>query len=224
MTPKPWSHSALEQFKNCPRSYHEHRIAKSVVEVKHPATLWGERVHKDFEDMMRDGIALPLDVAIHEDYLLRLKAMPGTEMIEEQIAFNKKLQPCGYWDDDVWYRGVIDYGKIHIEAERAHLVDYKTGKMHQKLGQLYLFMLWTFARYPQVQVISAEYYWTQLRTTNGAEYPRSRIPEMWSMFVPDLRQYAEAFHTDIWQPRQSGLCKKHCAVKDCEFNGLGLRR
>ncbi len=222
MKPKPWSHSALEAFKNCPRSYYEHRIARSVVETKGPATVYGERVHKDFEDMMRDGIALPLDLQMHEDYLLRLKAMPGIEMIEEKIAFNTKVLPCEYFAPDVWYRGVIDYGKV--DGERAHLVDYKTGKMHSKLGQLYLFMLWTFARYPQVQVISAEYYWTQLRTTNGAEYPRSRIHEMWKQFAPDLKQYAEAFVTDIWQPRQSGLCKRHCAVKDCEFNGLGLRR
>lgn len=222
MKPKPWSHSALEAFKNCPRAFHATRVEKSVVETKGEATIWGEQVHKHFEDRMRDGVVLPDALAMHEDYLTRLQELPGQAYIEQKIALNTCAQPCEFFADDVWYRGVIDYMKI--DGEHALVVDYKTGKMHQKLGQLYLFMLHTFAAHPQVQMIKAEYYWTQTRTTNGARYPRSRVPEMWAMFVPDLRQYAKAFKEDIWQPRQSGLCKRHCPVTDCEFNGLGLRR
>jgi hypothetical protein len=36
--------------------------------------------------------------------------------------------------------------------------------------------------------------------------------EIWPMLLPDLKQMVEAYQTDIWQPRQSGLCKRHCAV------------
>jgi hypothetical protein len=35
--------------------------------------------------------------------------------------------------------------------------------------------------------------------------------------VPDLKQYATAFKTDVWQPRQSGLCNGWCPVTECEF-------
>jgi hypothetical protein len=44
------------------------------------------------------------------------------------------------------------------------------------------------------------------------------------MLVPDLKQMVEAYKTDTWQARQSGLCKRHCAVVDCEFNGMGGAR
>ena len=30
-------------------------------------------------------------------------------------------------------------------------------------------------------------------------------------------QYAQAFKTDTWQPRPSGLCNGWCPVKTCEF-------
>lgn len=222
MIPKPWSHSALDDFKNCPRAFYEKRVAKSVVEVKHQATIWGEEVHKHFEERLAHGVVLPPALETHEAFLADLEARPGQAFVEQKIALNRSGQPCEFFADDVWFRGVIDYMKIN--GNRALVVDHKTGKMHQKMGQLILFSLHTFIAYPQVEEIDAEYYWTQTKTTNGATYIRDRIPELWRMFAPDLKQYAQAFHDDVWQPRQSGLCKKHCPVTACEFNGLGLRR
>jgi hypothetical protein len=65
--------------------------------------------------------------------------------------------------------------------------------------------------------VRCEYYWTQTKSTNGQTFERKQIPEMWQEFLPGLKQYAQAFHEDIWQPRQSGLCKGWCPVTDCEF-------
>jgi hypothetical protein len=39
---------------------------------------------------------------------------------------------------------------------------------------------------------------------------------LWSKFVPDLRQYMEAFKTETWQARPSGLCNGWCPVTECE--------
>lgn len=222
MRPLAWSHSALEDFKNCPRAFHAKRVEKSVVETKGEATVWGEEVHKHFEERLAHGVVLPDVLAAHEEYLARLEARPGQKTMEGRIALNLGGQPCEFFAPDVWFRGVIDFKEV--DGDRAMVVDYKTGKVHQKLGQLYAFMLHTFAAHPAVQMCHAEYYWTQTKTTWGVSVSRSRIPELWTMFVPDLKQYAQAFKTDTWQPRQSGLCKRHCPVTDCEFNGLGLRR
>ena len=63
----------------------------------------------------------------------------------------------------------------------------------------------------------AEYYWTQTKTTNGMTITRDQIPAIWREFLPALKQYAEAYATDTWQPRQSGLCNGWCPVTDCEF-------
>lgn len=215
MTPKPWSHSALGQFENCPRQYYEVRIAKSVVETKGEAVIWGEVVHEHFEHRLRDGLALPPELAHHEPYMAFLDAMPGEKLVEAKIALDRKMQPCEFFDPDVWYRGVIDYGKVH--GRYARLIDHKTGKHHSKFGQLKLFALHTFVAYPEVEEVRAEYYWTQTMTCGGETYTRDQIPALWGEFLPTLRQYAQAFKTDVWQPRQSGLCRGWCPVTDCEF-------
>lgn len=215
MQPKPWSHSALEDFKNCPRAYYEKKVAKSVVETKGEATVWGEVVHKHFEDRLADGVVLPVEVEMHEGFLARLEALPGQLYVEQKIALDRNAQPCEFFGDNVWFRGVIDVKKVN--GDQALLVDHKTGKHHQKFGQLKLFALHTFAMHPEVMNIRAEYYWTQTLTKNGESYARADIPQLWAGFIPDLKQFAAAFKTDTWQPRQSGLCRGWCPVTSCEF-------
>jgi hypothetical protein len=175
MTPKPWSHSALEQFKNCPRAYHAHRVDKSVPYVEGPEAAYGNMVHKAFEDRVRDGKPLPADLQLHETYLARLASLPGQIYVEREIAVNRKLQPCGYWDEDVWYRAKIDY--LNINDGRARIVDYKTGKPHQKLLQLFEYILFTMIVFPEVETAYAEYYWTkapECPTGTGGAWPRER--------------------------------------------------
>lgn len=220
MKPKPWSHSALEQFKNCPRQYHAERVEKSVPYVEGPEAKYGNMVHEKFEHRVRDGKPLPADLQAHEQYLARLASLPGRILVEQQIALDRQLKPCGYWDNEnVWYRAKIDYLNIH--NGRARIVDYKTGKPHQKALQLFEYILVTFLTFPEVQTAYAEFYWTKSMTSTGTggAWSRERMSEIWPMLLPDLRQMAEAFQTGIWQPRQSGLCKRHCSVTACEFNG-----
>ena len=221
MKPKPWSHSALEAFKNCPRQYHAERVEKSVPYVEGPEAKYGNMVHKAFELRVKDGKPLPAELQEHEGYLAKLAALPGKIMVEVPIAIDRELKPCGYWDNDrVWYRSKIDYLNIH--EGRARIVDYKTGKSHQKILQLFEYMLFAMIALPEIQIAYAEYYWTKYQsiTGTGGSWPRDRImDETWPMLLPDLKQFAEAFKTDTWQPRQSGLCKRHCPVTACEFNG-----
>jgi hypothetical protein len=215
MQPMPWSHSRLEDFKNCPRAFYEKQVAKSVVETKGEATIWGEVVHKHFEDRLVDGVVLPPELEMHEPFLARLQAMPGTLSVEQRIALDRAGQPCEFFGDNVWFRGVIDV-KI-VQGSHALLLDHKTGKHHNKFGQLKLFALHTFAAHPEVETVRCEYYWTQTMTKNGEGYARADIPKLWAGFIPDLKQYADAFKTDTWQPRQSGLCRGWCPVETCEF-------
>ena len=188
MKPKPWSHTALDTFKTCPRQYHAKYVTKSVQEEKTDAMIWGERVHKAFELRQTDGTPLPAGLEQHEPYMQKLEALPGIHMVEQKAP-----------------------------DEPIVLVDYKTGKPHQKFEQLSLFALHTFAMYPKHELIYVRYYWTKTGEESRWSYRRDDIAAMWGKFVPDLRQFAEAFKTDTWQPRQSGLCNGWCPVKDCEF-------
>lgn len=215
MKPLPWSHTSLSDFVNCPRAFYEKRVAKSVKEERSEAMIWGERVHKAFEDRLKLGVVLPPELEEHEPYLKRLQQRPGTSATEEKIALSKTLRPCSFFASDVWFRGIIDFQKIN--GDFALLVDYKTGKPHTKFQQLKLFALYAFAQNPALETVSVVYYWTTTKSETGEDYTRDMIPQMWSEFVPSLKQYATAFKTDTWQPRQSGLCNGWCPVTKCEF-------
>lgn len=215
MKPRAWSHSALSSFKTCPKAYYHKTILKDVVEEKGEATVWGEQVHKHFEDRFNDGVALPVDLAHHEAFLAKLEAIPGVQYVEQKIALNTRYEPCEFFAPDVWFRGVIDYAKICGRV--ARVVDFKTGKLKNDFQQLKLFAIHTFAAHPEVDFVRAEYYWTQTETATKAIYERDQVPQLWADILPDLKQFAQAFKTDTWQPRQSGLCGGWCPVTQCEF-------
>lgn len=215
MRPLPWSFSSLDDFVNCPRAFYEKRVAKSVKEEKSEQMIWGERVHKAFELRQLEGTKLPEELAEHEPFMKRLKAMPGLKWTEQKIGFNRAAEPCDFFAKDVWWRGIADYKAVHREF--AVIVDYKTGKQHSKFKQLKLFALHTFADHPDVEHVDVLFYWTKTQTTSGERYSRDQIADLWASFVPDLKQYAQAFKTDTWQPRPSGLCNGWCPVTDCEF-------
>lgn len=214
MKPKPWSYSALDKFINCPRQYYEVRIAKSVVEVESPQMHWGTTVHKYFEDRQKHGIALPPEVSQHETFMRMIAELPGEYDTEQQVALSRRGVPTAFDASDVWWRGIIDYVKRHEST--ATIVDYKTGKPHKKFGQLKLFALYVFARYPDIRTVDVQFYWTQTSTSTHQTYTREQSSVLWSEFVPNLKQYVEAFAMDLWQPRPSGLCYGWCPVRQCE--------
>ena len=215
MKPIAWSHTALDDFQNCPRAFYEKRIAKSVTETKSEQMIWGEWVHKQFEDRQKEGKPLPETLKEHEAFMQVLESSPGEAYTERKVALAKDLSPCGFFDKDVWCRGVIDFAKV--AGEKAVVVDYKTGKPHSKYKQLKLFALQTFAEFPEVNTINVQYYWTQTQVPTGQVYTRAMTNELWSDFTPVLKQYLYAFKENVWQPRPSGLCNGWCPVTDCEF-------
>lgn len=214
MKPKPWSYSALDKFVSCPRQYYELRIAKSVVEAESEQMRWGTWVHKQFEDRQKHGITLPPEVSSHETLMLQLDALPGVHETEQQVALNRQMQPTPFDAEDVWWRGIIDY--VKRTDTHATIVDYKTGKPHQKFGQLKLFALYLFARHPEIDTVRVDFYWTKTHSMTGATYTRSMTHALWNEFLPNLKQYVEAFRTDTWQTRPSGLCHGWCPVTDCD--------
>lgn len=221
MRPKAWSFSSLSDFKNCPRSYYEKRIAKSVKDEGSEHTEWGTRVHKHFEDRQRDGTPLPVELAVHEKYMKKLDAIEGDLFCERKVGldFNRDPILIGQGTDwsSVWWNGVIDWTKVNRPKRIGHIRDYKTGKLKSDFSQLQLFSLYLFAEYPEIEEITVRFYWTQTGTETGENYHRHQIPDLWKKFIPDLKQYMQAFKEDMWQPRQSGLCHGWCPVTFCEF-------
>lgn len=217
MKPAAWSHSALEAHENCPKQYYETKVAKRWGSAETQEMLWGRRVHKDFEDYLLHGRPLPLDVAMHEEFLAGFKAEPGALAGEERIALDTALRPCAYFDKErqVWYRGQVDARKRTTTT--SHILDHKTGKMKNDFTQLKGFAMWEFLAMPLIETVRVEFYWTQTRAAHGETYTRDQLPALIRHFVPMLNRFADGYLTNTWNPKQSGLCNGWCPVTNCEF-------
>lgn len=221
MKPKAWSHSALDTFENCPKQYYETKVLKDrwpFVETKE--MIWGREVHKMFENFLLHGTGLPLELQMHQDFLQSFKDQPGELAGEERIALDTSMRRCKYFDRDVevWYRGQVDARKRDRAAGVSHILDHKTGKVKNDYTQLKGFAMWEFLTQPDIHTCKVEFYWTQTRSTNGETYHREQLwTELVPHFTPKLHRFADAFRTNTWIPKQSGLCNGWCPVTDCEY-------
>lgn len=214
MQPLPWSFSTLNRFVTCPRQYHAIHVVKRIKDVEGEAAKWGNAVHSAIEHTLKDEQPLPKEMEQFQDYVDSIRARPGKMLVENQLALNKQLQPTNFFAKDVWVRGKADV--IHINGDVATGLDHKTGK-RKASSQMVLMALLMFHHYPEVQKIKTAFCWLKTGEIDTDEYTRAEIDTMWQVFVKDLDQYRRAFHSDTWQPRQSGLCAGWCPVTDCEY-------
>jgi len=228
MKPKAWSHSALSQFNNCPRQYHEVKVLKSVVEPQGEAMVWGNRVHETMEfylkvdpvvrsEVMIAGgrVDLPPEFEVYRPYLDAILLIPGTMYVEHEMSLDTNLVPCEKFADNVFVRGIVDV--LHVDGHIARAMDHKTGKRKQDSKQMKLMALLIFAHFPQVQEIKVGFFWLKTGDKDTEKFTRADIPAIWQEFLPEIAQWKKAFATDTWQPRQSGLCHGWCPVTSCEF-------
>lgn len=218
MKPLPFSWSHFDEFTTCPRQFYGKRVLKKFTEPPSEHQKWGIFVHEAFEKRQSGNKApLPEELKDHEPFMQTLDDLHGVGYPEQKIGISKKLQPCGFFDKDVWYRGAIDYKKVM--PRMAYICDYKTGKVKPKWGQLKLNALHTFMAHPEVEAVKAEFYWTQTKEVSSQLFLRANIPVFWSEFTPALKQMLEAYHTDTWPAKQNGLCRQWCPDTECPFNG-----
>lgn len=219
MRPNAWSHTALDSFENCPRAYFEEKVAKSIPFVETREMVRGRDVHKHFENFLLHSTALPADLAMHTEFLSDFKALPGELAGEERIALDVNLKECAYFSktQQVWYRGQVDARKRDRTARTSYILDHKTGKVKNDFTQLKGFAMWEFLTQPDIDTVKVEFYWTQIRDTAGEVYTRDQLPEILNFFAAKLHRFADAFLTETFPPKQSGLCNGWCGVTGCEF-------
>jgi len=234
MKPLPWSYSALDTHENCPKQYHHKYVLKDLPpEEKSPQQEWGTFVHQEFEnylstkptganaaDPTKSGYTLPVDLRIHQPYLDGLLQKGGQLWTERKVALGRKpFGPCSYFDrtGSVWWRGVIDCTVLELDEGRATIVDYKTGKKFDKWDQLAMNAVWVFLAEPKVNLINAQFYWTEDQTTSKKVWARGELDALVGLFLPKLGRFVNSFQTDTFTPKQSGLCGGWCPVKNCMF-------
>lgn len=210
-----WSYSSLSNFEGCPRRYHVVKVLKLVKEPPTEATIWGPAVHEALEYRVKDGTPLPDKMKAYEKVAVYFDGKPA--FTETQLAITRNMTPTGWFDDDCWYRGIIDVGVDY--GARVFLGDYKTGKVKKDFDQMNLFGATYLTLHPKVETARLAYIWLAHNTLTRKDIHREEVPVIWEEFMGRSRRLEIAFEKDKWPPKPSGLCKGWCPVgrENCEF-------
>ena len=213
-----WSYSSISLFQQCPRKYHRMRVVKDIVEPPQTYLIYGTEVHKAAEEYLRDGTPIPAKYAYIQPKIEPFKNMEGTMYCEHEMGVTKDLEPCGFHDKNVWFRGIADV--LIIDGDKARIVDWKTSKTSRYADkkQLELLSLLVFKHFPQVKTINAGLVFLVVDDLVRAKYEREIEGRAWTKWLGETQQLDKAFEADVWNPKPNFTCNGWCPVDDCEHN------
>jgi hypothetical protein len=217
----PWSFSSIKLFEQCPRKYYHLRVAKDFAEPTSDAMLYGTRFHEAAEFYIKEDRPLPEAFNFAKGALDSLRKIPGDKYCEYEMGLTENLDPCGFRDPQVWFRGIADLLIIDNARAEARVLDYKTGKSakYADTGQLELMALAVFKHFPEVKRVKAGLLFVIANAFPKANYSIDQAPILWQKWLRDHDRMKGAYRTNTWNPRPSGLCRKHCVVTTCPHNG-----
>jgi hypothetical protein len=217
---KAHSYSSLKNFETCPRQYHEVRVLKKYPWVETDEQRYGNRLHKAAELYVRDGMPLEDEFRFIQSLLDTLIQKAGEKLAEQELCVSAKLEPRGWWDVDGYLRGKVDLVVLQPERRHAFVVDYKSGKdKYIDTDQLDICALLLFQHHDWLDVVSGGLLYVGANTFHRHTTMRTDAAKLWQQYRERLAKIEGAFAADVWNPKQSGLCKRHCVVTECEHNG-----
>jgi len=217
-----WSYSSLKLFEQCPRKYYHLRVAKDFEEDQNTEhLLYGKRFHEAAEFYIKEGRPLPQYFGFAKQALDNLKQLPGTKLCEYEMGVTEDLEPCGFNDPNVWFRGIADLLILDEEREEARVIDYKTGKSakYADPDQLELMSLCVFKHFPKIKRVKSGLLFVIANAFVKAKCDSAEQDVLWGKWASKHGKLKSALTTDTWNPKPSGLCRKHCVVLSCSHNG-----
>ena len=138
----------------------------------------GTRIHDAAEMYVRGGVELIDELVEFELEFIELRDLfeKGHVQLEGEWAVNLEWEPVAWSSDDAWCRMKLDAMVLSEDKTHARVIDYKTGKRqgneikHTEQGQIY--QLATFLRYPSLENITVEFWYTDLGETDRKQYSR----------------------------------------------------
>ena len=206
-----WSISRLSTFEQCPYKFYLYNITKQVKDFGNEATEWGKTVHKALELRLKDNKPLPKSMHEYEPWVRPIENAQGQLYTEQQLALNRDLQPCTWFDRNTYVRSILDIARINQHV--AWVGDWKTGSMkYANDDQLKLFAVMIFQQHPSVSVVKTNYLWLKEGHVTGNVYERHEADDIWAELLPRDNRIEQAVETNVWQAKPSRLCD-WCSAK-----------
>lgn len=220
--PFSWSYSAINDFDTCPYQYAAKRYFETIKFEHTEATLWGDRVHKAKEARLLHGTPLPKEFPKDwEQFCAVIESQKdkGMELlVEEEIAFDLNGDPVSWFSREAWARGKIDVILIDWKTGTAYIYDWKTGKVRESQLQLQLSMWFVAQRFPKIENFKTKFIWLNNMTVSGEDFTRTEhLQGIDDMLHDKLKRMSTAWRNQVFQPKESGLCRGWCPVEECRF-------
>jgi hypothetical protein len=217
--PLTWSYSSIKLYDQCPKKYYHLRVVKDVKEPTTEAITYGKLFHEAAEHYIKNDTPLPPQFNYVKSTLDNLKRLEGEKYCELEMGLTENLDPCGFKDPNVWWRGVADL--VVINGDEARCLDYKTGKSakYADTDQLELMALAIFKHFPHVKKVKAGLLFVVAKNFIKDSYNAESQDKMWLKWFAEHKRMKYSYSSNVWNPRPSGLCRKHCAVLECAHNG-----
>jgi len=221
MSIAPWSFSKAKAFDTCPKQFYHVNILKEYPFEETDAMRYGTEFHKACEDYIDKEKSLPKKFGFIEPTLDALNKKRGVKICEKKLGLTEDLEPCSFFDKKVWFRGIADLIIVDVLAGVAWVIDYKTGRSskYADKGQLELMALSVFKHYPEVTKIKAGLLFVVAGSLIKETYEIDSESILWEKWLAKYANMKIAFDREVWNPRPSGLCKRHCPVMECPHNG-----
>lgn len=181
-----WSFSRLSIFEQCKLRAQLAYLDK-IPEPPRPlppgktehANDRGTRVHDAAELFVSRDIELIPELRTFEEEFYRLRELfrQGKVSLEGEWGIDEQWMPVAWRSSDIWGRIKLD-ALVHLTPTHGVVIDYKTGKRygneikHAEQGQLY--QLAAFLRYPELQTIDVEFWYTDLNEITHIRYRRDQ--------------------------------------------------
>tara|TARA_R110000796_G_C14464270_1_gene424823 strand:+ start:120 stop:791 length:672 start_codon:yes stop_codon:yes gene_type:complete len=221
MSAAPWSFSKIKAYQQCPKQFYYEKVIKQYPFRTTEAIRYGDQFHKAAEKYVRDNEELPERFLYAKNSLDALRRKKGDKLCEHKMGLTEDLEPCGFYEDDVWWRGIADLIVLNEDEGLAYVVDYKTGKSsrYADRGQLELMAMATFKHFPNVDTIRAGLLFVVCEDLIRSTYEQYEADALWDKWMSNFSTMETAYTVDVWNPKPSGLCRQWCQVMECPHNG-----
>jgi hypothetical protein len=182
----------------------------------------GSRIHDAAEMFVRGGVELIPELHKFAPEFEDLRALfeIGQVQLEGEWAVNHNWDPVAWGSSDAWCRMKLDALVLEEDGKSARVIDYKTGKRHgneikhTEQGQIY--QLATFLRYPDIEEITVEFWYTDLGQTDRKVYSRVQGTQYFHKY--NNRLLAISTCTDF-PPNPNPFSCRWCPYRDgaCEY-------
>lgn len=214
------SYTSIKMFHQCAAKYKALVIDKSVPFTTTTEQQKGIDVHAALEKAVKDGTELLSEFKQYQPVVDYLQRLSGKTLCEKKLGIKTDLSPCGFFDEEVWYRGTLDV--LNIDGQRARIFDYKHGNdAYQDNDQLKENAILVFQNYPEIDTIQAVFIYLAVdRISEKLVFKRedlhSLVVGLSKKEVPMVRSEK----LDSFPTNKTHLCN-YCQVTTCQYHNRG---